>query len=216
MVSDVKARGGNYFLYEFRVEEACRDTELDTMMASARSPTIAQTTPPTNTLMAGRWERKYIEMSRIGAPRRRTVVPPSHHSIHSLAGRRFQGCMPKKMTAHNMVTLPDATIRPLPDSGGACQLSHGSLCVSVDKISINVKSPVTRLTGSANMGSPLRGPDWVWLTSESAIFGSILMLFVSSFKFIVQFQGVSNKGAHGHKNARGCAANNSPVPKIWI
>ena len=160
MVSDVKARGGNYFLYEFRVEDACRDTELDTMMASARSPTIAQTTPPTNTLMAGRWERKYIEMSRIGAPRRRTVVPPSHHSIHSLAGRRFQGCMPKKMTAHNMVTLPDATIRPLPDSGGACQLSHGRLCASVDKISINIKSPVTRLTGSANIGSPFNGPDW--------------------------------------------------------
>lgn len=160
MVSGVKARGGNYFLYEFRVEDACRDTELDTMMASARSPTIAQTTPPTNTLMAGRWERKYIEMSRIGAPRRRTVVPPSHHSIHSLAGRRFQGCMPKKMTAHNMVTLPDATIRPLPDSGGACQLSHGRLCASVDKISINIKSPVTRLTGSANIGSPFNGPDW--------------------------------------------------------
>ena len=150
------------------------------MIASARSPTIAQTTPPTNTLMAGRWEKKYIEMSRIGAPRRRMVVPPSHHSIHSLAGRRFHGCMPKKITAHKRVTLPEANFSPLPDSGGACQLSHGSDGVSADKISININRPTTRLTGSANIGSPFSGPDWETCACPvvDPVSGSCVELFI--------------------------------------
>ncbi len=99
-------------------------------------------------------------MSRIGAPRTRTTVLPSHQSIQSLAGRRFQGCMPKKMTAHKMVIAPDDASNPRADSAGACQRSHGSMCVSTDKISINKNNPATCITGSANIGSPLSGPDW--------------------------------------------------------
>ena len=37
----------------------------------------------------------------------------------------------------------DDTSNPRADSGGACQLSHGSFCVNTDSISINKNNPET-------------------------------------------------------------------------